>query len=303
MKSTDYASLAELGGRLPREKLIPGWPGYMVDELGRPWSCRGRAGKEGIVDGKRTWFPIAICQNKKARTYSVVLFVPGGQTRKSIKVRELVALAFLGPKPPGYRLCSMDGDPSNHRLSNLEYHHKDALPPLSRWRKWPHPGTGPDHIHALLTAAQVIEVRRRAHAGEKRRHLAKEFGVSKELLRFVLMCRTYTEIDAGVPPWTGEKNPDRMKKVLTPDEQEDIRSQVRLGRAALPIWRERYKGKVGYQAVATIALEVRPKRAYTVTKKVIAGRNRAQKLLKKRRKARDGKRKGGSVGGEPPLVG
>ena len=49
----------------------------------------------------------------------VALFYDDQKRRRP--VHQLVAEAFIGPRPPGLHVCHNDGDPANNQPSNLRY--------------------------------------------------------------------------------------------------------------------------------------------------------------------------------------
>lgn len=102
---------------------IPGWESeYEVSDLGRVRSL------ERILHVRNRWGPIQrrygggmLKQHLNLGGYPIVVLSSGnrGTTKK---VANLVALAFLGPKPfPRAAVCHSDGDKMNSRLSNLRY--------------------------------------------------------------------------------------------------------------------------------------------------------------------------------------
>jgi len=53
--------------------------------------------------------------------YLAVSLSRGPTQTKTWTVHTLVALAFIGPRPPGHEVCHNDGNPMNNNLSNLRY--------------------------------------------------------------------------------------------------------------------------------------------------------------------------------------
>jgi hypothetical protein len=91
-------------------------------------------------------------------------------------VHDLVADAFLGPKPNGADVNHIDGDKHNNVWTNLEYTthagnmaHASKAGLLSR---------GDTHHMAKITDAQVREIRTRRACGEGVTSMAREYGVS-----------------------------------------------------------------------------------------------------------------------------
>lgn len=93
------------GGDLLHEEWrpIPGWPGYMVSNLGRVRS--GPDLMRGGVDANGY-------RRVRLRTT---------ERQKSWFVHRLVLLAFRGEAPDGHQGCHNDGDKQNNRLTNLRW--------------------------------------------------------------------------------------------------------------------------------------------------------------------------------------
>ena len=90
------------------------WGGYDVSNLGRVRS-RDRTVKT---------------KNGVLRSYKGRILKPnvnGGRAQVQLgygdrqPVRDLVAEAFIGPKPPGLVTVNLDGDPLNNRVENIAY--------------------------------------------------------------------------------------------------------------------------------------------------------------------------------------
>lgn len=107
-------------------------------------------------------------------------------------VHSLVAAAFLGPRPSGMQINHVNGDKTDNRPANLEYvtgqqneRHAAAHGLKAR---------GERHHGAKLTAALVLELRRRNAAGASTRRLADEFGVSQTAVSHAICGRTWSHI-------------------------------------------------------------------------------------------------------------
>lgn len=113
-----------------------------------------------------------------ARGYVHHILHKAGEKPKNVLAHILVAEAFIGPRPEGHVVNHKNGDKSDPRLDNLEYvtpseNHMHALENgLFK------PPAGERHWAAILTDAQKDEIVRRAHAGERNKDLAEEFGIN-----------------------------------------------------------------------------------------------------------------------------
>lgn len=93
---------------------VPGWEElYEVSDLGRVRSLT-RWTPAGTRKGRM------MKMNVDPSGYFQLGFRRNGKNRTQ-KVHQLVAAAFLGPRPEGMEVRHLDGDPLNNRLDNLAY--------------------------------------------------------------------------------------------------------------------------------------------------------------------------------------
>lgn len=81
----------------------------------------------------------------------------GDKKRKQFFVHNLVATAFIGPKPEGYQTAHNDGDQKNNAASNLRY-----VTPIENCADRDRHGTtarGESHGGAILTELEVLAIR------------------------------------------------------------------------------------------------------------------------------------------------
>jgi hypothetical protein len=149
---------------------VPGWESlYEVSDLGRIRSLHrfGRGKRGGLLKP----FP-----GHLGRYLSVRLSRSG--KHKNRLVHQLVLEAFTGPRPPGMESLHGPGGSQDNRLANLSYGTRRQNSGPDRARD----GTtnrGERCGSAKLTAAIVIECRRRYAAGEETlTAMAREHGVS-----------------------------------------------------------------------------------------------------------------------------
>lgn len=105
---------------------------------------------------------------------------------KVVRVHQLVAEAFLGPRPAGAVIRHLDGDVLNAAASNLAY----GTPRENEADKLQH-GTsnrGERHGMAKLSLADVLSIR-----ADRRKSgvLAAQFSVSPRTIRDIKMKRTW----------------------------------------------------------------------------------------------------------------
>jgi hypothetical protein len=149
---------------------IPGHDGYEASNLGGVRSVdRVVVYKDGRKFRKNGRV-LSVTDN--GRGYRVIVLPP----KVPCYAHRLVLEAFVGPCPDGMEACHNDGDQSNNRLENLRWDVKKANHADKRLH-----GTlplGEMHYRAKLTESDVLEIRRRAAAGEKSRSIAKDFGMT-----------------------------------------------------------------------------------------------------------------------------
>ena len=157
-------------------RIIPGFSTYQCNPVGDVVSLVGRhryrAGRQvlrHIREGK--WFSYV---------------VNDAGHRLPVAVRRLVMLAFCGPQPPGQRIYHRDGNLFNHRLDNLYY---GALKTLLPKEPAAHTGRPPK-----LSAGDVSEIRRRCGTKEKRRQIAREFGIDPSLVTYIAQGKRYQSV-------------------------------------------------------------------------------------------------------------
>lgn len=92
---------------------IPGFPDYEVSSLGNVRSWIGPGGTSGRL---RLTVPRVRAQTLTADGYFRLNI-----ERKARLVSHLVALAFLGERPPGEQVRHLNGNPQDNRAANLAY--------------------------------------------------------------------------------------------------------------------------------------------------------------------------------------
>lgn len=162
---------------MPEIRPIPGWDGYFVGDDGRTFSERQGARRELVGAPDKNG-------------YRRVILMPG---RKNMIVSNLVALAFLGPKPPGkIEVRHLDGDNTNDRASNLAY--GTSLDNKADARIHGTLPVGTQNGRAKLSEDDVREIRRRCSSGEAKSLVAQAFGVSPGAVYFIAAGATWSHV-------------------------------------------------------------------------------------------------------------
>ena len=107
---------------------------------------------------------------------------------------QLVAEAFIGPKPDGCEIHHRDGDKTNNRATNLEYVTRrenmvlgSALGQVAKGEK---------HWKSKLTAERVKEIRRRyADGGVSQAALAAEYGIHQTVVGGIVRRESWRHIE------------------------------------------------------------------------------------------------------------
>lgn len=107
-------------------------------------------------------------------------------------VHRLVLLAFVGPAPEGTEGSHLNGDPSDNRLANLVWETRRE----NFARKIEH-GTaarGEASPVAVLTGAQVREIRALVASGASQDSLAERFGVNQSTISRIVTGRRWAAL-------------------------------------------------------------------------------------------------------------
>jgi hypothetical protein len=113
---------------------------------------------------------------QKRKQYSTVVLSVAGKGKR-YKVHQLVCELFHGAKPAGKVVCHFDDDTLNNAAANLYW---GTLSENAR-----------DAAKRRPTAAVAAEIRQRRAAGEKGSTLAREYGVSPQLVCDIAKGRCY----------------------------------------------------------------------------------------------------------------
>lgn len=154
-------------------------PAYEVSNLGRVRSWA--KGRWGLTKGRRAK-PLLLARKVDRDGYPLVSLGAGDNS----KVHQLVATAFLGPRPLGQEVRHKDDDPSNACAVNLEYgtRRDNILDSLDR-KRWGHAVT--------LTPNNVRRIRQLL--GRVRQvDIAAQFGVSQCAISHVARKRTWSHV-------------------------------------------------------------------------------------------------------------
>jgi hypothetical protein len=147
---------------------LPFTTDYEVSDQGRVRSMKDRENPRVLVSNPRT-----SSRQKGQRT--VCLYIDNGVRVSTVQA--LVMQTFVGPRPHGYRIEFLNGDPADCRLANLEYRRgrKSLTTPTDVWRilwmkKKLKLSTKFVARHVAISEAMV----RKIAAGEKMKRIVRE---------------------------------------------------------------------------------------------------------------------------------
>ncbi len=161
----------------------PRFPDYEISEYGDV---------RRVVPDKLGRILVSVMKVRVDRGYKKLRLFKDGKL-SHVKICQLVADAFLGPKPfEKAEVCHGDGDRANDHYSNLRWdthkgNHADTLVHGTRSR-------GERHGHAKLTEEQVFEIRRLVDRGASHQSLAMRFNVARQTLSDAATGRTWAHI-------------------------------------------------------------------------------------------------------------
>lgn len=149
-------------------KDVPGYEGvYQVSTEGRVRSLPGwhRAGRVKKLTVSAIGYPVVNMGHNNV-----------------CYVHELVALAFLGPRPKGAEICHGDGDPTNNRPENLRYdshseNERDKIRYGGKFKK--------------LHAVDVKNIRQARDNGARAKDLAAQYGITPEMVWNICTRRSF----------------------------------------------------------------------------------------------------------------
>jgi hypothetical protein len=131
-------------------------------------------GHTSIVPGR-----LRVLVLKKEGYFGLTLTDRNGRKVNGL-VHQLVAAAWIGPKPPGFQVDHIDGDKRNNMSRNLRYlTPKEQMDAGNFERRVAH---GATHYYAKLSSTDVVEIRRLCLEGMTQTEVAKMFNVRQQTI-------------------------------------------------------------------------------------------------------------------------
>jgi hypothetical protein len=162
-------------------RAIPGWEGYYEA------STEGRIRSLARLVAARPWgHDVLIRSRRKERIlkgrinkggYHDLHLKRDGVLKVYATVQSLVALTFIGPRPPGMHVCHNNGDKADNRLENLRYDTPSAnvQEAIVSHKTW---GVGTTSVHWRSDVDEDALLRLRAK-GWTYAELAAQFGIGE----------------------------------------------------------------------------------------------------------------------------
>lgn len=163
---------------------IPGYEGrYQASNLGRIRSLDRRVpcahGATRLMRGR----VLKPAGSKYNRHLMVVL----GHGKNGSPVHQLVAHAFLGPRPEGQEVRHLDGNPLNNNVDNLAYgtRTENILDVMRIGGSW----------HGSVTVDQAKDIRKKLENGQTAASIARELNVSPASVYKIKEGRSFKWLD------------------------------------------------------------------------------------------------------------
>jgi len=160
-------------------RAVIGWEGlYEVSDLARVRSLR-RMTRTGMRGGQ-------ILKPVVNDTGAHVVVLHDSGRKRYVFVYDLVAEAFIGPKPPGQEVLHGGDDRLDSTLANIRYG--------TRSENLIDAAVNGKHPTAKLTVADVRDIRSRVANGASRAVLAAEYGVARPTVDAVIARRNWKHV-------------------------------------------------------------------------------------------------------------
>lgn len=169
-----------------RWRTIPSHAAYEVSDLGRV--------RRGIP-GRCTYVGKILQLYPNVDGYPMAgLYDPTRRRSRGVRVHQLVAETFLGPRPDGKVINHKNGQKDDNRPENLEYvtgrenEEHAARHGLKKGARGERSGS------ARLTESEVMEIRCLRKSGMYYKQIAVRFGVRLETVRRICLGRTWSHL-------------------------------------------------------------------------------------------------------------
>ena len=178
-------------------RAVPGWEGaYEVSSAGRVRSVTRTVaiGRPAGGVGPRTYRGRVLRAGLVSKGYAQVSLTAPERPRRYAYVHDLVAAAFIGPKPPGLEVCHRNGAPHDNRVGNLRYGTRSSnqLDRHAHGRRWL---AGEECANAKLTDEAVRFIRRSPSLSF--RALGRLYGVCHRTIAAAARDESWAHVQGG----------------------------------------------------------------------------------------------------------
>lgn len=167
---------------------LVGFPGYRVGSDGSLWTNLVRSGYGKWRSGSE-WRRKAtsVCNSGYA---FASLYVNG--KRCNLLIHRLVLEAFVSPCPDGMEACHADGDRLNNTLKNLRW--GTCVENCSDRARHGNTCSGEKNAQAIVTEAEVVEIRTLLQQGVCQTEIAKKYRVHKTTISLIAARKTWKHV-------------------------------------------------------------------------------------------------------------
>lgn len=175
-------------------RLVPGFEKYAVSSYGVVKRItQGRGTKHGRL--------LKPSYNTEGRPRISLYYEPNKMKTRS--VAQVVAMAFLGKRPPGKEINHKNGVRDHNRLENLEYvtpeenhYHAQIHGLLSHGKLHGDTVRGERNGYSKLSTGEVIEIKKKGRLGVlSHSQIAKEYPVNRSVISRILEGKLWSHVE------------------------------------------------------------------------------------------------------------
>jgi hypothetical protein len=185
---------------------IEGWPGYCVGTDGSVWTQKIRLNFMSERWRQLKEFP-------SVTGYLLVKLYNNGSNRTR-PVYRFVLETFIGPCPEGKEACHNNGKRTDNNITNLRWDTRQAN--MDDMRRHGTTPKGSRSAMAILTEADVVEMRQLRRTGMQVKEIAKLFSVDATNICRAISGHHWTHVDAPTTPPRNIHflNPDHIPEIF-----------------------------------------------------------------------------------------
>lgn len=164
---------------------------YGVEQRPIPgWEDRYSAGSDGLIYSHKTGRSLFHGVNSRTGRYQVKLWRQ--RQVKTTNTHVLVCVTFHGQRPPGTQASHLNGNCLDNRPSNLTW--ESVVDNMARKADHGTLDAGLANSRACVDRDGILDIRRRAFAGEPYDKIASDYGISKASVSRIKTGRRYADV-------------------------------------------------------------------------------------------------------------